>query len=416
MNIRAGIITRLVSSMPSRRLLGAGLATITLALAAPRADAQMGLGMMGAEMGEMLKPTTNARLLKQYGEILGLNADQKRAADELLVAYQTEFRDAVTRLEEIYQSIQEEIQSSGDFELYQTAIPSVMTKFIKKTEVINNTFMSDLKALLDNQQLARFDAVERLHRRKSAMKIGLEGMQSVDLIDTVEGLRLDPSATSAANASLEQYSIELDRELVTRDKSIRSFLDEMVKFVEDGKMPQEEPEFMQKWMKDMGEAGKRLEGINAKYVPIVRSAIPEASQAEYDAKIKLARYPSIYKRSYASRIFEAAEKMTDLDAGQTDGLKTLKDTYARDVASANDKWATALDDAKGNLPEEQRMMGGGMWMIQQDPKFIEARDARKAVDEKAIEAVKALLNETQRGKLPKKSYRPEWDFARTPGQ
>ncbi len=414
MNIRAGIITRLSTLVPSRHILGAGLAAIALSFAAPRAEAQMGLGMMGGEMGDLVKPTTNARLLKQYAEMLGLSADQKRAADELLIAYQTEFRDAVTRLEEIYQAINEEVQDSGDWEIYQQAIPSAMVKFMKKTEGLNNTFLGDLKTILDNQQLARFDAVERLHRRKASIKMGLDGLQRIDLVDTVTGMRLDPGAATGSAATLEQYSIEMDRELVSRDKMFRGFIDEMAKFMEEGNSPEQEPEFMQKWMKDVTESGQRLESVNAKYIPIVRSSLPEQVQAEYDTQIKLAKYPSIYKRSYAARVFDAAEKLPDLDASQKEALKTIKDTHTRDAGAANDKWAAVLDELK-SAQGDQGMFGGGMWMIRQDPKFVEARDARKAIDDKAVDALKALLNEAQRAKLPKKNYRPEWDFDRPAG-
>ena len=57
-------------------------------------------------------------------------------------------------------------------------------------------------------------------------------------------------------------------------------------------------------------------------------------------------------------------------------------------------------------------MFGGMWQIAQNPKYVEARTARNSVDEKAVESIKALLNEAQRAKLPKKNYRAEWDFDR----
>jgi hypothetical protein len=169
-------------------------------------------------------------------------------------------------------------------------------------------------------------------------------------------------------------------------------------------------------MQDLGDAGKRLESINSKYIPQVRAALPEASQADFDLQIKIAKYPAIYRRSYASRIFDAVDKLPDLEPAQKEGLKNLKETYLRESAAANDRWASVLDDLKSAQGDEMAMMGGGMWMIQQDQKYIEVRDARKAVDDKAVDSVNALLTEAQRAKLPKKNYRPEWDFDRTSNQ
>lgn len=412
MNTRRGFAQCLAPLLPARRLLATVIALLAFFLAAPLTHAQMGMMGLGGEMGDLVKPSHNPRLLKEYAQILGLSADQKRAADELLVAYQTEFRDSVSRLEEIYQSISEEAQDSGEWELYQQAFPNVMVKFMKKAEKLNNTFMSDLKAILDDQQAARFDGVERLHRRKSSFKMDLSGLAGVDLFETVAGLRLDPGAGSAAAAALDQYSVELDRELISRDKMFRGFLDDMAKFLEKGESFNDEPEFMQKWMKDMNESGKRLEAVNARYVPTVRAALPESEQTAFDTQIKKSKYPAIYKETYAGRVFDAVDKMSDLDATQKEGIKTLKESYTRDSAAADDKWAGVQDDLKANLSDEQSMFGQGVWMIRQDPKYVEARDARKGIDDKAVEAVKALLTEAQRAKLPKKNYRPEWDFDR----
>ena len=43
--------------------------------------------------------------------------------------------------------------------------------------------------------------------------------------------------------------------------------------------------------------------------------------------------------------------------------------------------AQTLAELKSAQGSQQGMFGGGMWMIRQDPKFVEARDARKTVDE-----------------------------------
>jgi hypothetical protein len=395
-----------------RRLLAAGLAAVTLAAAAPRAQAQFGMMGMGGEMGDLVKPSNNARLLKQYAQILSLSPDQKRAADELLVAYQTEFRENVSRLEDIYRSVSEEIQETGDYEMYQSVLPGIMVKFVKKAEKLNQTFMGDLQMLLDPAQLERFSAVERLHRRSSSIKLGLDGLQRLDLIDTIDGLGLDAASTSGAAPVLEQYAADLDRELVARDKLIRGFLDEMATAMEDGKNPDQDPTMYMKWFKDISEAGKRMEAINVRYVAQVRGALPEPVQRRLDAEVKLNKYPAIYKASHAGRVFQAAERLADLDAAQKEGLKTLRETYDRDAQAANDKWAGVMDELKAAQTDETAMMGGGIWMIRQDPKYVEARDARKALDDKTVDAVNALLTEPQRAKLPKKNYRPEWDFDR----
>jgi hypothetical protein len=398
------------------RLLAAALAAVTMTVAVPQASAQFGLMSMGGEMGDLVKPSNNARLLKEYAAILSLSPDQKRAADELLFAYQSEFRDNVSRLEEIYQSVNEEIQETADYELYQTVLPGIMIKFMKRADALNKTFMDDLRMLLEPAQLERFPAVERLHRRAGSVKLGLEGLQRFDHVETVGHLGLDAATASNVAATLEQYSSDLDREIVARDKLFREVLEEMAKILEDGKQLYEDPEFMTKWFKEMSESGERIQAVNTRYIAQVRGAIPEAAQQAFDVEVKLTKYPAIYRDTHASRVFAAAEKLPDLDATQREALKTLKESYVRESQTANDKWAGILDELKANQSTEEGMMGGGIWMIRQDPKYVEARDARKAIDDKAADSVAALLTEAQRATLPKKNDRPEWDFDRAPGQ
>lgn len=399
-----------------RRLLAAGLAAATLFVAAPRAQAQFGLMSMGGELGDLIKPSNNARLLKDYARILSLTPEQKRTADELLVAYQSEFRDNVSRLEDIYRSINEEVQETGDYDLMQTALPAIMVKFMKKGEKLNQTFMTDLQAILDPAQAAHFPEVELLHRRSSSLKMGLEGIQRIDLFDTVNTLELDFGANAAVAPILQQYAVEIDREYTARDKMMRTFIDEMAAAMEKGERPEQDPEKFTKWMKDISEAGKRIEGVNAKYIAQVRGALPEGAQAKLDTEVKTVKYPAIYKSGYAHRVFEAVDKMTDLDAAQKEGLKGLKESFVRDAGAANDKWAGVVDELKAAQGDENMFFGGGMWMIRNDQKYKDAADARKALDDKTIESVKALLTEAQRAKLPKKNYRPEWDFDRAAGQ
>jgi hypothetical protein len=399
-----------------RRLLTAGLAAVTLCVAAPRAQAQFGLMGMGGEMGDFIKPSNNARLLKEYARILSLTPEQKRTADELLMAYQSEFRDNVARLEDIYRSINEEVQETGDYELFQSTLPAVMVKFMRKGEKLNQTFMTDLQAILEPAQTARFPEVELLHRRSSSIKMGLEGLQRLDLFETVNSLNLEPGVASGLAPILQQYAGELDRELTARDKLMRSFIDEVSKAMEKGDRPEQDPEMYTKWFKDFADGAKRIEEVNTRYIAQVRGALPEAQQARLDAEVKITKYPAIYRPSYANRVFDAIDRLTDLDAAQKEGLKGLKESFARESAASNDKWATVLDELKAAQGDQMGMFGGGMWMIRNDAKYTEARDARKALDDKSVESVKALLTEAQREKLPKKNYRPEWDFDRAAGQ
>jgi len=377
---------------------------------ATEARAQFGLAGMGGEMREMLKPAVNSRQLKRYSDVLGLTPAQKQAADDLLAAYQGDFRDLVSRLEEVYQAVQDETSETGEWEMYQTVIPDAMIKFMKKSEKLNKGVLEDIKAVLSEQQAARFVVFERAVRRSGSFNAMFDGMQKVNLTELIDGLRLDPGAGTAIGGTVEQYETELDPILVRLDKTIKDFMEVMSQEMAAGRRPEEDGEKMAAFMKDVMESGKQVATVNEKYVRLITPQLPEDAQKELDLAVKTAKYPQVYKRSQAMRIISAAEALTDLEASQREGIKGIKETYERDAATANGRWTTAIDDVMGSGGDDPNSMMMMKWQLKENEKYKEAAAARKALDEKTVDSVRALLSEDQKAKLPSATKRPEFDM------
>jgi hypothetical protein len=401
------------------RMLVLGLACLTAVLVGAPRTARAQFGMMGGMEG-MQNPAVTTRKLKQYSEVLGLSADQKKAAEDLLSGYDTEYRAATKRAEEIFQAMQEEAQESGDWQIYQEVMPGVMRKFKLKTDKLNHGFMDDLKSLLDDRQLQRFPAVERMHRRSTNNSVVWESADKIDLTEVVSEMRLDSAAAGTIAAPIEQYEMDLDKEIVARGKLMDEMMDYWYEQSEKDKGEEQfwqDPKF-QKYMKDFGESGKRIAEVNDRYAKQVQALLPPDKQKDFDTQVKRLKYPMVYKKSYAMRVLETAEKLPDLDATQKEGIKGIKETYERDAASANDRWVDTIVQIQSEQGgANDGMMGGMMYQVAQNDKFTAVRDARKKLDDKTVDAVKALLNEEQKKKLPSKKNRPEFDFdAPSPGE
>lgn len=388
----------------SLRLFRIVLATCLSFLAgAIPASAQWGIwGMM-----EQLKtPAMTSRTLKAYGEALQFTPDQKAAAEELYFAYEREHRDFAKRFDEISRSINDEYEyeNDGEVDVWRDVWPKVNKSFIKKGMKLEKGIIDDLKAILTPQQLARWPQVERTSRRKTTLGWGGGAADRLDLVDLVQGLKLDEAGSSGVAAVLEQYEVDLDRELQARNK----FIDDSVE-AWFALMIEYDADKWQKMFKDFKDVNKRVGDVTARYRAQVQSALPEAAAKEFDLRIKQTMYPKIYRKTHALMVFDAVEKMEGLDPSTVEGIKGLRETYDREAGTANEKWANALaeQDAK---QEEQN--DGNMWWgyREEEPKIREAREARHAIDKKAAAAVKALLTEEQRKKLPDRKWRPEWDM------
>jgi len=282
-----------------------------------------------------------------------------------------------------------------------------MEKFSKKGAEMEKAVLGDIKTLLNDNQAAKWPLVERARRRERTIDRGTLAGESVDLVRVVDGLDLKPDAVQALADALEQYQSDLDRALIERNKVLdedaaqqQPFNGRMVLNMED----------IQKRMKKVRDAGEIVRGVNQKYTKVFEPLVGDDAKARFQSDVKRQSFPQVYRPSRTSKAVDAAMKFEDLDARQKDALSALKESYERDLATANEKWAAALveEESSGAGP---MMVGGAQVMLMGDQDqsgpVPEARKARRELDKKAMDALEALLTPAQKEKLPKTEQSPD---------
>ncbi|MGE3107557.1 MAG: hypothetical protein AB7G11_01110 [Phycisphaerales bacterium] len=389
----------------SRALIMGIAALAAVLLGAGQARAQWGIWQV---LQELHKPVVTGRAMKEYADLLSLRGDQRSAADDLLFAYEREQRRLAERFDKVSQSINDEYAYEDDQEVqpWRDVWPKLNRSFFAKSMKMNKAIMDDLKSLLDADQIGQWDRVARLQRRRATLSWGGRAGDRIDLAEIVAGLRLEEGASASLAGTLSQYEIDLDRELQAR-----------VKYVEDSseawfKMMEEYDET--KWnamLKDWTEVNRRIGQVNERYRRALASELPEAKAKEFEKRVLQEIYPKVYRRSHAEMVLDAAERLEGLDSATVEGLKGVRETYERESAGANEKWAQALSDQDDRMEKESN--GQNMWWGDwrpEDPKVQEARSARMALDRRTTQAIRAMLTEEQRKKLPDRKWRPEWDL------
>lgn len=368
--------------------------------------AEPACGQMGAirRMGGMTTPSMNGRQLRQYADLLGLSEAQRKAAEQLLSGYEAEYLAAVSRLTELQQSMQAEFTQTGDFSAMQDLMGDMMKKFRRRTDTVEKALIDDLKALLTPEQLERWPLVERAHRRKTTINWGSLSGESVDMAELVEGLRLEPGQQASLNETLEQYAVDLDRELIARNR----VLDEQVaSWLERVMNP--DMEKIQAQQKTLRESSLKILELNKRYARQIEGLLPLEAQGAFREKVKLASFSQVYRKPHVLRAIEAAEKFEGLDGPTREAMKNVRDQYARDVATANDAWAAAI--VENEMIEEDGFQAMGRQFGGQLPENVkQAKETRDTIDKKAMESLKALLTEEQQKLLPDAKSRPEFDY------
>lgn len=385
-----------------RGRVGGGLAAMVAVLmgvamlfAPARASAQMGPGM---DMSAMVAPIS-ARSLDTFAGILSLDADQKEAARGLLEGYQAQHRAAVDAFQAEMKALQAEMQQSQDWMSYGRKIRDMGIKLRDGVLGAERAFMDDLKILLSEKQAEGFVRVERARRRENLLRFGFVAGQAVDLFAIAQTAKVGDRAE--VKELLLSYEVDVDRRLEAFERWQR----DQEKTFDNADPMNFDMEQLSKTMADAFDKSREIRNVNQRFARQIAQAIGEPDGDRFTLEFNRRAHPRIYRPTHASKSIRAAEGLADLSAQQKDDLKLLHESYDRESAAANTRWASAVEAAEdkrgGNFMEEmmQRAMGGGEAKADD---VADARKAREELDARSMDRLLAILNKDQASRLPEK--------------
>lgn len=387
----------------------AGLAAVAAAItgfavAAPAQAQQvvrMAVNSTGGPLGGMNRPAMTPGELETYAGILGLDETQHAAAKELLGSYTSEYEKASREQAEKMRQISEEFRETRDDEVWQQMGP-VSEKFSKRGKELETSLLADLKAVCDDKQLAQWPKLERTRRRDRTIDRGTVSGESVDLVRIVRGLDLNSEAKAAVDPQIESYEQDLDRALESRNR----ILDEQMAAFSPGRGGpiSFDLDAFQKQQREARDAGAKVRDVNQRFARSIEGLLPEAVRATFAAEVKRASFPMVYRQTRAQRAFDAAIKFNDIDDKQKEAITALRQGYEQEIASLNDKWASAILDEENDAGGVTGL-GGGAVMISfggddEGKPSAAARKARRDADRKAVQSLESLLSPEQKERLP----------------
>ncbi|HYD00409.1 MAG TPA: hypothetical protein VEB22_04215, partial [Phycisphaerales bacterium] len=331
---------RLVTSLkPLALALAAGL--MLSAFAAP-AFAQggrggggggMGGGMFGGMGGGTSAPVSKGDIDKM-AKSLKLTADQQAAANALLDGHLAAFNKKAEEFRKVQEEVREAFRQDRDPSVFADMAPK-MDEFRKFRAETEKKFMEDVKGVLDKNQLEQWPAFERSHKREQSMGRGLMSGERADVIAIVERMKLPAEKQAQVNPILDAYSIELDRVIDARnavqDKGMANGGIFRGLMNPDGGDNSEAMKKAEALLKEGREAATAVRDVNRKYAKQVEATLGGAEGEKFAAEFRKASFPNVYRERYIDRAIAAAMAMEDVKTEQAEGLKALKEQYARDA-------------------------------------------------------------------------------------
>lgn len=365
------------------------------------AAAQQTVRVMATSDGDfgLSSSRIGTRSVEQYAAILKLTDDQKQMAMSLREGYDAAVSAAASELRASIEEMSKAYQDSQDSSVWTERMPKARKAYRDKTRELEKGFFDDLKSLLTGDQESRYPGVERLRRRETVLRSGMQSGESVDLISIVDGLRLPPPARAALDQPLADYEQDLDRALLAKAKDL-------------GQGPSFEPgkpwspEDMKAQMAKAREAGQKIKDVNQRFARLLESEIPEDRRAEFARAVREATYPRVYHTSRTSKLLDAAAGLPDLQGIQRQEIQTLKESYQHDLGPVNEKWAAGIEEQE-RTGADGAMQVPGMGTMRvafsddENNPAAKAHKVRRELDEKTAEKLNSILNKDQKERVEK---------------
>ena len=364
----------------------------------------------------------------QFGQILSLTKTQSEAIKDLHQAYQAEVDQASKVFQDKSDKISQEFQDTQDQSVW-SEMPDAVEKLRTKTGELEKSFLGDVKALLTPDQIAKWPTLERTHRRTKSLPGGMLAGESIDLVKMVDELKL-PTTPDAVSQSLDRYEQDMDQAIIERDGKREDLQSQLPGF--GGKKKDSagagggggsgggagggggafggfDFQKMRDTWAEMRKTGVKVRDINDRYSAIIASSLPEEQQSDFTTRFKAAKFPQVYRESYALKALNAASGFKDLDKDQQASISDLLGVYKRDAGPAADRVAKAQADAEKDGGGDQfggwmRMAGGDQG--NDDSELTQARKAKRKLDSDALDKLKAVLNAEQADRLPERDSNP----------
>lgn len=355
-----------------------------------------------------------------FMRVAELDDDQRESAKDLLASYTSRQRRAVRKMSAYQEAMTERAMQGDTGDSTNKKAMQVYLKFGEYSERIMEEALSDLRAILTDEQAAAYDRLERRVRRRSVLNAQL-GMMSagagLDLVGLLEGVAGKEGIPEETDVILARYEAEI-APAVDRLRALEK--EQQGKW---GKMAEAEGEIDmaaqmaagQEMMMQMQKLSSGARDLNVKFfreavATLPERVRPEAEQAFYFAASPFGMMGMMGGDESGGRtprgLMDEAVALGDLTDEQRASLGDAVFAQAKEAAAKYREVFDKLVEAEKEHPNAmERMQSMGELNV-----YGVEQEVREQGD-KAVESMLAVLTVEQRERLPR-PYRPPGSVAR----
>lgn len=365
------------------------------------------------QLKQMMVLSIDRGSARYYAQLMELGEMERELAMEMYREYYERYRDVAVTTRDVMERARED--AGGDFEkmeaLMRDAMRVVMA-FLERSITLGEQYVGDLGQLaVTEAQQAGHERVVRTRQRELAVSlVGVDGGPgAIDLVRI--GRNMEPpvlagegegpagEAYGPAGEALLAYERELERvcgpfvtETIDR---YRTMVQSFMEGDSDGEVENQMQDAMVEMAATLNAAADRHAGM-------VRRALPEERQGEWDLAVNRARWPRVYAPGGVHRTHDAAMALDDLSADQRENIADAMAHYTREANPINKRWIAAMGQAQAARNAMRREWSEDLWADLQakDRAAKDAQADREALDNRFAERILKNLTEAQRRAMP----------------
>lgn len=275
-------------------------------------------------------------------------------------------------------------------------------ELLSRKRVLRERLEGDIKALLNEDQLASWGMVDRWLTRAKTMPLGTLDGESTDLLTITANLVLTDDERLLIADLLAEYEARLHELLVRRNDLLETSNAEIDRALYEGRGRR-----ALSITDSVANARVRVRDLNEQYSSLIADSLG-ASRGGALAEAFLAdAFPSVYRPTIAARAFESAAALDDLTDDVRIAIRDLAVVHVEQVARVNDAIRRKIrqhqpNESRAEIESIVTMLGEDVGNAVEAPGPIvaEAFKQRIDLDARLMRQLYAMLTEAERANLP----------------
>lgn len=339
--------------------------------------------------------TISRASVERYATLLGMDEAQRGAAMTLYEGYASQTGEVRATMRKAVEEARRASEDEDDGAVMLERLTKASEAARTANAALERSLMDDLRSLLTPEQAEGFVRVERARRREVAVRSATVSGEGVDLLRVVEVSAPGVKSPELGEAMVG-YEVEVDRLIQAKPES-----DGVAGFRPGQPIDIEK---MQAAMKERAESGKKIAEANERHARKIEALLPEEARAAFRREFDRQAFPRVYREPAVMKDVAAASAMEDVSTEQRKMLADIREAYEREARGLNERWSAAIRAQEADGSTGAFAGGGGVFMMRggEEPgALVEARKARRELDERTRERLESAMSEKQRERLKK---------------